>query len=63
MDSHKNYEKREGFVQMAKWIEWMLAHNEWGSAPCPHSYPAWDLCERNTFGSTNNKAGEMIAPA
>ena len=45
---------------MAKWIEWMSGHNECCSAPSPRSFPAYDLCERNTFAK---HAGEMIMPA
>ena len=40
MDSHKNH---KAFVQMAKWSEGTLGHNECCSARSPRSVPAWDL--------------------
>ena len=46
MDSHKIHKV---LVQMAKRLDWMLGHNECCSAPSPRSYPACNLCERNTF--------------
>ena len=55
----KIIKKGEAFVQMAKQIEWASGHNECCSAFSRCSFPACDLCERNTFVKHKN---EMIMP-
>ena len=61
MDTYKKHKKEKSLLRWLEWIEWMSGHNECCSGPSPHSFPACDLFERNTF--MNTEVGEMIAPA
>ena len=39
----------KAFVQMTKWLEGTLGHNECCGAPSPRSIPTLDLCEWQSF--------------
>ena len=62
MDSHKNHNKEKPSFRWPS-VEWMSGYNECCSAPCPHSFPACNLCERNTLAKHKTDAAQMITPA